>query len=164
VQFELSDVASDITTALDSSGLEPSRLEIEITEGIFVRDAEAMTRRLDDIRKLGVSIALDDFGTGYSSLSYLSRLPVDKIKIDQSFVKRLPADTEAATIIRAVVALGEGLGKRIIAEGIETADQAWMLQMIGVTMAQGYHFGRPMSAGDFAERLAGEPVQLAKSA
>jgi diguanylate cyclase (GGDEF)-like protein len=164
VQFELSDVASDITTALDSTGLEPSRLEIEITEGIFVRDAEAMTRRLDDIRKLGVSIALDDFGTGYSSLSYLSRLPVDKIKIDQSFVKRLPAGTEAATIIRAVVALGEGLGKRIIAEGIETADQAWMLQMIGVTMAQGYHFGRPMSAGDFAERLAGEPVQLAKSA
>jgi len=133
VQFELSDVVAHVRGALDKSGLAPSRLEIEITEGVFVRDFETVTAKLDEIRQLGVSVALDDFGTGYSSLSYLGKLPVDKIKIDQSFVRRLPADTEAAAIIRAVVALSESLGKQVIAEGIETADQAWMLQLAGCT-------------------------------
>ena len=163
VQFELSNLVTDIKDALARTGLDPWRLEIEITEGIFVKDFEATTAKLRAIRQLGVGIAIDDFGTGYSSLSYLGQLPVDKIKIDQSFVRRLPADTEAAAIIRAVIGLGESLGKRIIAEGIETADQAWMLQMMGCRLGQGYHFGRPMSAADFAERLVG-PKSLAMSA
>ena len=153
VQFELTDIVADIAAALRQSGLAPERLEIEITEGIFVKNFEAVTQRLSDIRDLGVGVAIDDFGTGYSSLSYLGRLPIDKIKIDQSFVKRLPGDPEAAAIVRAVVALSESLGKRIIAEGIETADQAWMLEMAGCEMGQGYHFGRPVPGAEFAMSL-----------
>jgi EAL domain-containing protein (putative c-di-GMP-specific phosphodiesterase class I) len=153
VQFELSDMVADIRGALESSGLAPEQLELEITEGIFVRDFDAVTAKLRDIRALGVGIALDDFGTGYSSLSYLGQLPIDKIKIDQSFVRRLPGDEESAAIVRAVVTLAESLGNQIIAEGIETADQAWLLQLTGCTMGQGYHFDRPLSPAAFAARL-----------
>jgi diguanylate cyclase (GGDEF)-like protein len=153
VQFDLSDMVADIRSALESSGLAPEQLELEITEGIFVRDFDAVTAKLRDIRALGVGIALDDFGTGYSSLSYLGQLPIDKIKIDQSFVRRLPGDEESAAIVRAVVTLAEALGKQIIAEGIETADQAWLLQLTGCTMGQGYHFDRPLSPAAFAARL-----------
>jgi len=164
VQFALSDVAADVRAALDKSGLAAERLELEITEGVFVRDFEAVTAKLRDIRALGVGIALDDFGTGYSSLSYLGRLPIDKIKIDQSFVRRLPADTESAAIIRAVVTLAESLGKQIIAEGIETTDQAWMLQMTGCALGQGYHFGRPLEPKAFAARLDAAAPRLAATA
>jgi diguanylate cyclase (GGDEF)-like protein len=163
VQFELSDVVGDIVEALELSGLAPERLDIEITEGIFVKNFETMTERLQAIRRLGVGIALDDFGTGYSSLSYLGQLPIDKIKIDQSFVRRLPNDAQAAAIIRAVVALSDSLGKRIIAEGIETPDQAWMLQMSGCGEAQGYLFGRPMPEAQLVDLLKEWPA-LAASA
>ena len=156
VQFQLSDILADVRGALAKTGLPAERLELEITEGIFVHDFEAVALRLEELRQLGVSVALDDFGTGYSSLSYLGRLPIDKIKIDQSFVKRLPADTEAAAIINAVVTLAQSLGKTTIAEGIETADQAWMLQMIGCRLAQGFHFGRPMTARDIWQRISDE--------
>ena len=127
IQFELSNVVADVVAALDATGLDPRRLEIEITEGTFVQNAEQVSQDLDALRGLGVRVALDDFGTGYSSLSYLGRLPIDKIKIDQSFVKRLPGDAEAAAIVNAVVLLGQSLGKAILAEGIETLDQAWIL-------------------------------------
>ena len=163
VQFELSDVVADVRDVLERTGLDPRRLELEMTEGIFVRDLETVTARLDELRSLGVSIALDDFGTGYSSLSYLGRLPADKIKIDQSFVKRLP-DTEAAAIINTVVALSQTLGKQVIAEGVETADQAWMLQLIGCSLVQGFHFGRPGSAGEFAAALVEAPATRVLSA
>jgi EAL domain-containing protein (putative c-di-GMP-specific phosphodiesterase class I) len=152
-----------VRDVLERTGLDPRRLELEMTEGIFVRDLETVTARLDELRSLGVSIALDDFGTGYSSLSYLGRLPVDKIKIDQSFVKRLP-DTEAAAIINTVVALSQTLGKQVIAEGVETADQAWMLQLIGCSLVQGFHFGRPVSAGEFAAALVEAPATRVLSA
>ena len=128
--------------------LRPERVDIEITEGVFVSNTRAVMQGLQKLRDGGVSIALDDFGTGYSSLSYLSRLPVDKIKIDQSFVKRLPADQEAGAIIRAVMTLSETLGKVVIAEGVETADQAWMLRMMGCKIGQGFHYGRPMSGAE----------------
>jgi EAL domain-containing protein (putative c-di-GMP-specific phosphodiesterase class I) len=102
---------------------------------------------------MGVSISLDDFGTGYSSLSYLGRLPVDKIKIDQSFVRSLPGNIEAGAIIRAVLTLSETLQKVVVAEGIETADQAWMLRMMGCTIGQGYLFGRPTTGAEVRRRL-----------
>jgi diguanylate cyclase (GGDEF)-like protein len=153
VQFELTDIVADVTAALSASGLPPSRLELEITEGTFVRNVEAVTRRLDALRGIGVRIALDDFGTGYSSLSYLGNLPVDKLKIDRSFISRLPGDAEAEAIVRAVVALARALGKTVIAEGIETASQAAMLEAIGCPLAQGYHFGRPVPALDIAMQI-----------
>jgi predicted signal transduction protein with EAL and GGDEF domain len=164
VQFELSDPVADVRAALEKSRLAPERLELEITEGVFVRDFETVTKKLGAIRALGVGIALDDFGTGYSSLSYLGQLPIDKIKIDQSFVRRLPGDSEAAAIIQAVVTLAASLKKRVIAEGVETADQAWMLQMIGCTFGQGYHFGRPLEPGVFAARLAETDGRVAVTA
>jgi diguanylate cyclase (GGDEF)-like protein len=153
MQFELVDVVDEIRVALTLSGLPPERLEIEITEGIFVDHGRAVSHALDKLRSMGVSVALDDFGTGYSSLSYLGRLPVDTIKIDQSFVRSLPADQEASAIIRAVMTLSETLGKIVIAEGIETADQAWMLRMMGCKIGQGYYFGRPRAGDEMAEWL-----------
>ena len=148
VQFELVDVVSEIRDTLGRTGFPAHRLDIEITEGIFVSNTRSTIEALQKLRNLGVGIALDDFGTGYSSLSYLGRLPVDKIKIDQSFVKRLPGDQEAGVIIRAVMMLSEALNKVVIAEGIETADQAWMLKMMGCKVGQGYHFGRPKTAAE----------------
>ncbi len=155
VQMELTDIVADVTAALAASGLPARRLEIEITEGVFVKNFDAVTEKLHALRKLGVTVALDDFGTGYSSLSYLGQLPIDRIKIDQSFVKRLPADLEAGAIVRAVAALSDTLGKLVIAEGIETADQAWMLEMAGCQQGQGYHFGKPMPARELIARLHG---------
>jgi diguanylate cyclase (GGDEF)-like protein len=154
IQFELVDVVDEIREALAVSGLPAYRLDVEITEGIFMSNAKAVIQSLQQLRNLGVSIALDDFGTGYSSLSYLGRLPVDKIKIDQSFVKRLPGDQEAGVIIRAVMMLSEALRKVVIAEGIETADQAWMLKMMSCKIGQGYHFGRPKTAAEMRELLS----------
>ncbi|MEO6015325.1 MAG: bifunctional diguanylate cyclase/phosphodiesterase [Devosia sp.] len=154
IQFELVDVVAEVKEALTKSGLPANRLDVEITEGIFVSNARATIDALQKLRDLGVGIALDDFGTGYSSLGYLGRLPVDKIKIDQSFVKKLPGDQQAGVIIRAVMMLSEALNKIVIAEGIETADQAWMLKMMGCKVGQGYFFGRPKSAQDMRDSLA----------
>ncbi|WP_404403175.1 EAL domain-containing protein [Pelagibacterium halotolerans] len=148
MQFEYGDIVSDVRDALASSGLSPERLDIEITEGLLVTETGHAIDKLDRLRKDGVRIALDDFGTGYSSLSYLGRLPVDIIKIDQSFVRGLPDDAEATAIIRAVLMLSESLGKGVIAEGIETIDQAWVLRLAGCQTGQGYFFGRPASAAD----------------
>ena len=154
IQFELVDVVAEVQEALDRSGLPAHRLDVEITEGIFVSNVRATIEALERLRAMGVGIALDDFGTGYSSLGYLGRLPVDKIKIDQSFVKKLPGDQQAGVIIRAVMMLSEALNKIVIAEGIETADQAWMLKMMGIKVGQGYHFGRPRAATEMRESLA----------
>ena len=115
-----------------------------------------MTQELIELKKLGVGVALDDFGTGYSSLSYLGRLPIDKIKIDQAFVRNLPGDQESAAIVRAVMTLSESLGKTVVAEGIENADQVWMLKLAGCHIGQGYHYGRPMLVGDILELVARE--------
>jgi EAL domain-containing protein (putative c-di-GMP-specific phosphodiesterase class I) len=101
-----------------------------------------------------VGIALDDFGTGYSSLAYLGRLPIDKIKIDQRFVRGLPGDDEAAAIVSAVLNLSQALGKATVAEGIEAATQADLLRAAGCTYGQGFHFGRPMSARSLVELAA----------
>ena len=154
IQFELVDVVEEVREVLARTGLPAHRLDIEITEGIFMSNTRTVTASLSRLQQMGVGIALDDFGTGYSSLGYLGRLPVDKIKIDQSFVKRLPGDQQAGVIIRAVMMLSEALDKTVIAEGIETADQAWMLKMMGCRVGQGYYFGRPKSAAEMRAGLA----------
>ncbi|MBI4920583.1 MAG: EAL domain-containing protein [Devosia nanyangense] len=161
IQFELIDVVAEIRDTLGRTGFPAHRLDVEITEGIFMSNAQAVIEALQKLRQLGVGIALDDFGTGYSSLGYLGRLPVDKIKIDQSFVKRLPGDQEAGVIIRAVMMLSEALDKVVIAEGIETADQAWMLRMMGCKVGQGYHFGRPKTAAEMRAMLASPDARAA---
>lgn len=156
LQFEYGDIVADIDAALDVSALAPERLDIEVTESVFIHKTEAFVATLNAIGARGVQVALDDFGMGYSSLGYLSRLPVDKIKIDQSFVQRLPDDTESMAIIRSVLTLAETLNKKVIAEGIETADQAWLLRLAGCGVGQGYYFGRPQTQREFSALLARE--------
>ncbi|MCF4098858.1 EAL domain-containing protein [Maritalea mediterranea] len=153
VQFEYGDVLADIDYALKESGLAPSRLDIEITESVFVSKQDKTIGILDSIIERGVGIALDDFGTGYSSLSYLSKLPVNKIKIDKAFVRHLPEDKQSMAIINAVVSLSKHMDKKIVAEGIETEEQARLLHRAGCHIGQGYLFGKPLDREEFCTLL-----------
>ena len=141
-----------VTAVLAETLLPPSRLELEITEGILLHDAAATLATLGRLRALGVGIALDDFGIGYSSLSYLRRFPFSKLKVDRSFIAGIATDPGAAAIVRAVADLGRSLGIRVTAEGVETEEQLALLRAIGCDEAQGYLFGRPCPAEVF-ERL-----------
>ena len=149
-QFEFIDVVAEVREALAESGLPAHRLDIEIADGLLVSGPGPIADTLQDLRRLGVGIVLAGFGAGYCSLGHLGRLPIDKIKIDRRFVASLPADTEAGAIIRAVMTLSETLGKVVIAEGVETRDQAWLLRMIGCRLGQGRHFGSPLSGDKMA--------------
>jgi len=141
-----------VVRALSDSGLPAHRLEVEVTESIFVRDAQVARQALEEIMALGCTIALDDFGTGYSSLGYLRAIRFSTIKIDRSFVQGAAQNSpESLAIIRAVVAMCESLEMTTTAEGVETASEAAMIRDMGCTKIQGYYFGRPMPA---AEALA----------
>jgi diguanylate cyclase (GGDEF)-like protein len=154
-QFRQPGLAETVAQALRETGLEPDRLELEITEGVLLEDTVAAVTTLHALRGLGVRIAMDDFGTGYSSLSYLRRFPFDKIKIDKSFVADLDGgrSADAAAIVRAVVSLGSSLGMTTTAEGIEAEAQAELLRAEGCDEVQGYHFGRPMPPADLTRWL-----------
>lgn len=152
-QFKGGDLVRTVTSALAVSGIAPSRLELEITEGVLLADSQETLATLHALRKLGVRFAMDDFGTGYSSLSYLRSFPFNKIKIDQSFVQDIFSGTQALSIIRAVADLGKNLGMSTTAEGIETAEQLEQLRAEGCSEAQGYHLGRPMDAASALEFL-----------
>ena len=143
-QFLDGEIVGNVRQALMASGLKPQRLEIEVTEGVLVKDAEQTRRQLEEMRALGVSIVLDDFGTGYSSLSYLWQFQFDKIKIDQTFVRALGASSNVPGIVRTIVALGRMLNMVVTAEGVETAEQAALLQALHCDQAQGYLYGRPV--------------------
>ncbi|MEC7819486.1 MAG: EAL domain-containing protein [Pseudomonadota bacterium] len=139
------DFATTVVQALSRSGLTPSRLEIEVTESIFLRDADVARRALEQVMALGCSVALDDFGTGYSSLGYLRKLKFSTIKVDRSFVQGASQNSaESLAIINAVVAMAGSLGMTTTAEGVETAEEAAMIRDMGCDKIQGYHFGRPM--------------------
>jgi EAL domain-containing protein (putative c-di-GMP-specific phosphodiesterase class I)/FixJ family two-component response regulator/GGDEF domain-containing protein len=152
-QFQDTDVTTMVLQALEATGLEPAWLELEITESIVLLSAEAVIRTMNELKARGVSHALDDFGTGYSSLSYLKRLPVARIKIDQSFVAHLTADPNDAAIVRAVVGMAHSLGLSVIAEGVETEGQLGYLRGLQCEEIQGYYFSRPLPAEDFAALL-----------
>jgi EAL domain-containing protein (putative c-di-GMP-specific phosphodiesterase class I) len=135
-----------VEDALRNSGLNPERLELEVTEGVWIKDKDSVFNQLRRLRRLGVSISLDDFGTGYSSLAYLWKFPFDTLKIDQSFVSGMETDLKASGIVKTVTALGKILNLTITAEGVETAAQARILCEAGCDQGQGYLFGRPLSA------------------
>lgn len=143
-----------IRSALLESGLPPASLELEITESMVMSDVEKSAEILGRIKKLGVRIAMDDFGTGYSSLSYLKRLPIDRLKIDQSFIHEVTMDSSDAALTRAIIALAHNLGIPVVAEGVETREQRDFLVQAGCDEAQGYFYGRPVQAAEFRE-LAG---------
>jgi EAL domain-containing protein (putative c-di-GMP-specific phosphodiesterase class I) len=149
VQFKQSNLVEMVRGALDASGLPARRLELEITESVLMQNTEAAVSTLSEIKRLGVHIAMDDFGTGYSSLGYLQRFPFDKIKIDRTFIQTLTQRPNAGSIIRAVISLGRSLGIQTCAEGVETAQQVYILKAEGCNEVQGYFFGKPMPAGEF---------------
>lgn len=143
------DFAGTVVRALSHSGLDPRRLEIEVTESIFMRDANVARKALEQCMALGCSVALDDFGTGYSSLGYLRKLRFTTIKVDRSFVQGAAQNSpESLAIIRAVVAMADSLGMSTTAEGVENEEEAEMIRQLGCTKIQGYHFGRPMPSED----------------
>ncbi len=151
VQFQHGDLPRLVHQILLETGLAPSRLELEITEGVLIGDFTRAVAILRRLKGLGVRIAMDDFGTGYSSLSYLQSFPFDKIKIDQSFVANLGHSQQAATIIRAVIALGRGLNLPVVAEGVETEEQLRFLASENCNEIQGYLVGRPQPIDEYAE-------------
>ncbi|MCX2524240.1 sensor domain-containing protein [Larsenimonas rhizosphaerae] len=144
VQFERSTLVEQVRKALALSGLEPSRLELEITESILLDTSQRNIHTLRALKDLGVSIALDDFGTGYSSLHYLRSFAFDRIKIDRSFVNEICSSQQARAIIKAIASLGASLGIKITAEGVEDLEQAGVLEREGCSHLQGFYFGRPV--------------------
>jgi diguanylate cyclase (GGDEF)-like protein len=153
LQFRRTDFFDTVQRTLSETGFDPSRLEIELTESVLLGNADAAETGMLRLKELGVRLALDDFGTGYSSLLYLRRLPFDKLKIDRSFVQSIEKAADAAAIVHAVVSLGRGLGMKVTAEGVETADQQLFLRAAGVHFMQGYRFGKAMTTAEITERL-----------
>ncbi len=153
LQFRRSDFYDIVHRTLTETGFDPARLELELTESTLIGNAETAEAAMIRLKALGVRLALDDFGTGYSSLQYLRRFPFDKLKIDQSFVSSIEKAADAAAIVHAVVSLGRGLGMKVTAEGVETADQHLFLRAAGVHSMQGYRFGKPMTAAEITARL-----------
>jgi diguanylate cyclase (GGDEF)-like protein len=150
-QFAIANVCDMVTAALAETGLQPHRLELEITENLLLRDTEAVLTELGNLKALGVAIVMDDFGTGYSSLSYLWRFPFDKIKIDRSFMLGFDsADNNVKMILMTIVALGRSLKMRVTAEGVETSRHAEFARAVACDEVQGFYFGRPMPVTDLA--------------
>ncbi|MCJ2065511.1 EAL domain-containing protein [Methylobacterium sp. J-088] len=152
-QFARGDLTETVSRALIETGLPGANLELEITENIILRHDEVLVGALRDLRRLSVGVAFDDYGTGYASLSLLKRFPLTRLKIDRSFVQNLCEDPQDAAIVRAILKLSRSFGLEVIAEGVETEEQRRRLIAKGCETAQGYLFGRPMPAAEFAERF-----------
>lgn len=148
-QLQQADLVETVAQVLRESGMAPTCLRLEITEGAVIQDVEATINVLRQLREMGIEISVDDFGTGYSSLSYLKRLPIDEVKIDRTFVSDVPSDADDAAIITAILALAQSLNLRVVAEGVENQQQAAFLRGRGCHIMQGYFFARPMPAHDF---------------
>jgi diguanylate cyclase (GGDEF)-like protein len=152
-QFRHLYLASLVEDSLRQNDIDPQRLEIELTESLLMEDNETTRAMLESFRRLGVRLAIDDFGTGHSSLSYIKRFSIDTLKIDRSFVQSLPDNEEDAAICAAVIALGRSMRMNVVAEGVETAEQAQVLRDLGCDEMQGYWLGRPMPGAEFAAWL-----------
>jgi EAL domain-containing protein (putative c-di-GMP-specific phosphodiesterase class I) len=143
-----------VSQVLAQTGLKPQRLELEITEGVFMAEGSNAERQFETLKRIGVRLALDDFGTGYSSLGYLQRAPLNKIKIDQSFVRGATrGDNQNAAIIRSIVALAEALGMETTAEGAETQDEIELIRRLGCSHIQGFYYGPPLEVRELIEKM-----------
>ncbi len=138
---------------LEQSGANPARLKLELTETLLLDNMSEAISRMTRLKDRGIRFSIDDFGTGYSSMSYLQQLPLDQLKIDQTFVRRLPEDTSSLTIVRSICALASGLGLEVIAEGVECEPQRVMLLANGCYHFQGYLFGKPLSVEAFEQLI-----------
>ncbi len=148
-QFRASNLVESVQHALEDTGFEARLLELEITESAVMNDPEESIRTLERLSEMGVLISVDDFGTGYSSMSYLRRLPIDKLKIDRSFIGEITARADDALIVQAIVSLAHSLRLKVIAEGVETTEQLDFLRAIGCDQYQGFHFSRPLPVREF---------------
>jgi EAL domain-containing protein (putative c-di-GMP-specific phosphodiesterase class I) len=161
IQFNRRNMADSISAILAETGLEPRWLELEFTESAVMHDSREVATTIHRLDELGVQLALDDFGTGYSSLSYLRRFHLDKIKIDQSFVRDIGVDADDAAIITAIIGMARNLKLSAVAEGVETAAQCAFLREQGCDGIQGYYFSKPISASEFADLLrSGRTLKL----
>ena len=158
LQFMRPDFTDMITEILAESNFPPSLLELEITEGVFIRDLNLAVARIRELQRLGLSIALDDFGTGYSSLGYLQRMPIDAVKLDRSFISDLATDTATVSMVRSVLAMAEALNLRVVTEGVETEQQLEILRSLGCDEAQGFLLGRPEPAEMALMRVLDSPM------
>jgi diguanylate cyclase (GGDEF)-like protein len=160
LQFRRTDFCRTVERTLAETEFDPARLELELTESVLIGNVDTAEASMIRLKEMGVRIALDDFGTGYSSLLYLRRFPFDKLKIDRSFVLSIEKAADAAAIVHAVVSLGRGLGMKVTAEGVETADQQLFLRAAGVHSMQGYRFGKAVPAAEITARLqSAEPFK-----
>jgi predicted signal transduction protein with EAL and GGDEF domain len=164
VELRARDFVAGVRAILAETGLEPRYLELELTETFLMQDAQSTATVLRAIKDMGVHIALDDFGTGYSSLSYLKRFPIDTLKIDRSFVRDITTDADDASIVNAVISMGESLKIRVVAEGVETRAQLVLLLEQGCPEGQGYYFSRPVPAQEIIHLLSQHRMAEAVSA
>jgi diguanylate cyclase (GGDEF)-like protein len=159
--LEQEDIVATVAAALAESGLPPANLELELTEGVAIAESGRAERVLHELKGLGVSLAIDDFGTGYSALARLRKLPFDRLKIDKAFVDEVGADREGPTLVEAILDMARVLGLEVVAEGVEKLDQASYLNERFCDFAQGYFFGRPVAAAEFAEQVRSNALPAA---
>jgi len=152
-QFADSQLLPKLTDIIHASGIDPSSLELEITESVVMSHGECAVAVLEQLKSIGVKIAIDDFGTGYSSLSYLKRFPIDSIKVDRTFIHDIPADSGDMKIAHAIIAMAHALRLKVVAEGVENAEQLKFLRVQRCDAAQGYFLYPPLPAGEVADVL-----------
>jgi predicted signal transduction protein with EAL and GGDEF domain len=147
------ELLAEVRAVLTDTGLKPDLLELEVTESSVMHNVERALEVLGALKGMGVRLAIDDFGTGYSSLAQLKRFPIDTLKVDRSFIRELPADSEDKAIAEAIIAMGKTLSLTVVAEGVETSEQKAFLRDRACDQMQGYHFSKPIAADEFAELL-----------
>ena len=162
LQFRQPDLIKKVETILAIAGLDPDKLEFEITESVAIEDIDKTIATLKAFKNMGLHLSIDDFGTGYSSLSYLKRFPIHNLKIDQSFIRNLHTSFEDAAIVKSIITLAHSLKLRVIAEGVETQEQLAYLQGLDCDEIQGYLFSPPISADAFSKLLASTNTKLVK--
>ena len=152
-EFRALGFINGVSSVLEETGLEPSRLQLELTEGVLMRNAESSFATLRALKEIGVQLVVDDFGTGYSSLSYLKDFPIDVLKIDQSFVRALVSPFDNGAIVKAVIGMSRSLNLKVVAEGVETKEQCQFLRELKCDEGQGFYFSRPLASSHFARLL-----------
>jgi EAL domain-containing protein (putative c-di-GMP-specific phosphodiesterase class I) len=148
-QFRQADFVEQVINSVKRHDMDPTHLKLELTEGMLVENIEEVIQTMSVLKEIGIKFSLDDFGTGYSSLQYLKRLPLDQLKIDQSFVREIASDGSDKAIVQSIIAMSQSLGVAVIAEGVETQDQQKILLHLGCNHFQGYLFGKPVSIEKF---------------
>jgi len=159
-QFHQSDFVSNVKNALDETGVSPNKVTLEVTEGIVIKNIQAVIDKMRELTSMGIKISMDDFGTGYSSLTYLKKLPLSELKIDQSFVRDLHLDESDAEIAATIIAMAKNLNLSVVAEGVEEESQLTFLRGKGCSIFQGYYFHKPMGASELTKLLKGNVVIL----